>query len=542
MKRMFCRYEKILFWICVVCMVMLGGGYYFGIQHAFVPNSEDLSSIQRWYLTLKSNHPYSHKNIIGDLISCLSVLVGGLSYFSCRLQFTLWYMILLGLSLWLSVAGKKGVKAWSVLPLWAFFMIFVHTVRSGVRFGKVYEHTDLIYQLPYNYHMMPLIFALISMIVLQSYLNAESGQKKRMTGIIGIIVGIYALLFTDLIYYIIFVAPVLIVLTLKGFYNDRTRKYMMPLLAAGIGVVLLTRVFPGDFFGKLWSRETIGSSYGTIYGGTDWLNLDDLLLHLVNYIKTVMLLFNIDLSGRPIISFYSLLFAVRIVLVLAGYVIVAKIVVSGVRGKTQQNGYTMIDEILAWGFVMLSCSFIFTRNGSYNGGIRYYAAMVPLLSVLLCRYFDSCVKRSFPVFETIEHKRFYFAGIMSALCICQAEPIWAYEAEDSYKADCEAAIEYLRQWGVETEGYARAPYWLSARLSAMTKGEILFFHNEQLLRETYGADTDMHYMVVGWDDWGLLTYGLNKVAYGSYGEMCEKYNVPVREVELEHIYVFEFEE
>lgn len=43
-----------------------------------------------------------------DMVSCLSVLIGGMSYFSIRLEFTLFYAIVLGLSLYLSVQGKKG--------------------------------------------------------------------------------------------------------------------------------------------------------------------------------------------------------------------------------------------------------------------------------------------------------------------------------------------------------------------------------------------------------------------------------------------------
>ncbi|MBD5531541.1 MAG: hypothetical protein HDQ98_04955 [Lachnospiraceae bacterium] len=542
MKSIFDRHQKLLFCVACVVTVIVGGIYYFYIQHSFVPNAEDLATTQQWYLVLKHVQSYRHSNIVFDVISCLSVLIGGMSYFSIRLEFTLFYVMVLGLGLYLSASGKKGRKPWFLLPLWAFFMILIHTVQADSNFTTVYDDTDLIRMFPYNYHIIPLIFALISLAVLQCWLNTNEGKKKNIIIGIEVIVVIYASLFTDLIYYIIFLLPMLIVLALRGLYNDKARKYMMPLLALGVGLMLLTRILPVSFFQKLWDNTTLGTSYGAIYGGTDWLNLDNLILHITNYIKAIMLLFNIDLSSRPLISFYSVLFVVRIAFVVIGYVIVAKVIACSVKGKAKQNGFHTIDEILAWGFVILSCSFIFTRNALYRDLIRYYTAFVPILTILLCRYVGDFLMKAMPVLETMKQKKIYFAGMIGALCICQVEPVWNYRVEASYREDCEAAIEYLRQWGAETSGYAVAPYWLYARLSAMTDGEILFYDNAETIKRLYGEDAVIRFMVVGWDDRGLLTYGLNNIAYSSYAEMCENYKSPIRAVELDYIYVCEFGE
>lgn len=542
MRKVLGRHQKLLF--CVVCAatVVMGGIYYFYILRSFIPNAEDLVTTQRWYLVLKHMQSYRHSNIIFDVVSCLSVLIGGMSFFSIRLEFTLFYVMVLGLSLYLSASGKKGRKPWFLLPLWAFFMILIHTIQIDSNFTTVYDDTDLIRMFPYNYHIIPLIFALISLAVLQCGLSTNERKKKSIAIGIEVIVVIYAILFTDLIYYIIFLLPMLIVLAFRGLYNNKARKYMMPLMALGVGLMLLTRILPGNFFSKMWDNTTVGTSYGAIYGGSDWLDLDHLIVHITNYIKVIMLLFNIDLSNRPIISFYSVLFVVRIAFVVIGYVIVAKIIACSVKGKAKQNGFSMIDEILAWAFVMLSCSFIFTRNALYRDLVRYYTAFVPILTILLCRHVGDLLKEAMPVLGTMKQKRIYFAGMLGALCICQAEPVWNYRVEASYQEDCEAAIEYLRQWGAETGGYAVAPYWLYPRLSAMTNGEILFYDNEETIKRLYGEDAVIRYMVVGWDDRGLLTYGLNDIAHESYEEMCDKYKSPIRAVDLDYIYVCEFGE
>lgn len=527
--------------VCVAAVV-IGGLYYFGILNAFVPNTEDLGTVQHWYLILKMGQPYRHINIIYDAVSCLSVLAGGMSYFSIRLIFTLLYMMVLGLSLFLSAYRSKSNKQWFVFPLWTFFMVLVRTVREGSRFARVYEDTDLIYQLPYCYHITSLIFALICMVILQCYMNTETGKKKGLIGGLGIVIGIYACLSTDLVYYVVFAAPFLLVLVIRGFYHNKTRSYMLPVLAVCVGVMLLTRVLPGDFFAGFWKTETVGNPYGNIYGGSDWLNIGDILSHCVNYLKVVMALFNVEISNRPVISLHSLLLFVRIVLIVFGYAIVGKILICSIKGKIERCGFTIIDEILAWSFTVMSCVFIFTKNGVNESLIRYFPALVPLLTILLCRNIGGCIKGVLPVLEKINYKRYYFSAMIGALCICQAEPVWQYHVEDSYQEDCEAAIEYLRMWGVESDGYALAPYWLCSRLSVMTEGEILFFNNEQLIRDIYGEDAVARYVVVGWEDALRQSYAIVE-GTDSYEEWIEGQEASLRRaVDLDHFYVCEFAE
>lgn len=530
-------------WI-VICMaaVAVGGIYYFGILNAFVPNSEDLLSTQKWYLILEGNQSYSHQNILSDAAACLSVLIGGMSYFSRRLEFVLLYTIILGLSLWISVSNFEQRKRWSVLPLWAFFMIFVHTVQGGFGFGRVYEDTDLIYQLPYNYHTIPLIFSMICMMVLQCYLHADTGKKKTVIGCIGILIGIYAVRYTDLVYDIVFVVPFLIVLVIRGGYHHKTKKYILPFFTLCAGLLLLTRFMSGTFFERLWSTEAVANPYGKIYGETNWLYLDDILVQCVNYVKVVMKLFNVEVSNRPIISLHSVFFLVRIAFMLFGYAIVAKILRCSVRGKAEQNGYTMIDEILAWAFTILSCSFVFTRNGENEGAIRYYAALVPLLTMIVCRNIEK-VKVFLPVLSTLKHKKLYFCAMVSVVCLCQAEPVWRYQTDDSYQEDCEAVIEYLRTWEAESYGYALAPFWLCGRLSAMTEGDILFFYDERQIRQIYGGDAVIKYAVVGWSE-EILTWHYNIVdGFSNFDAWIEQYHVPLRRaVDLDYVLICEFAE
>ena len=89
LKKGLYKYQNLLFCAACAVAVIAGGVYFYGILHAFVPNSEDLWTTQQWYLILTGQAVYVHHNVIYDLVSCLSVVIGGLSYFSNRLEFTL---------------------------------------------------------------------------------------------------------------------------------------------------------------------------------------------------------------------------------------------------------------------------------------------------------------------------------------------------------------------------------------------------------------------------------------------------------------------
>ena len=527
LKKGLYKYQNLLFCAACAVAVIAGGVYFYGILHAFVPNSEDLWTTQQWYLILTGQAVYVHHNVIYDLVSCLSVVIGGLSYFSNRLEFTLLYMIVWGLSLYLCVSRTKGQKRWFLLLLWIFFGLMIHTVQDGSDFGKVYGSTDLVWQFPYCYHITEVIFSLICLIIIQFYLNASTSKKKIVLLCIGLGIGVYALRFTDLVFYVVFALPCLIVLLIHGIYHHKTRKYALPFFLICAGMMLLTKILPGQLSSALWTTQGVRNVYETVYGATNWLDLDVIFSHITNYIKLVVLLFNIDLSNRPILSMHSVLFVIRIVFVITGYAIAVKTVVYSIRGKMKQHGGTLVDEILAWSVIIVSCSFLFTKNGENLGSLRYYSSLVPIMIILLCRNLEKIAVRMMPVLTDIKHKKIYLCGIFGILCICQAEPVWQHQTSDSYLEDCEQVIAYLEQRGALDDGYVLAPYWLCHRLSAMTGGEILFFFDETQIRNIYGKDADIRFVIIDWGEEGketvlALEYGDVMRGSSNYEEWCEQ--------------------
>ncbi len=527
----------IILLVCIACLIA-GGLYNFGIQSGFIPNSEDIGSISPVVRRIRAGNGYSHYNILYDSLSYLSYRLGGMTFFATRLLFTLLYVVEMCFTLFLCL---RKDKKWDIsyVPLFAFFVIFIHTIDVDRSFGTyVWE----IRQLPYNHHLTAIINALICFVIIQMFLSTQDSRKRKILAVCGIVAVIYGFLYTDIIFISVFLAPLLLILFIRGLYNENNRKYVLGAVFIGLIAVLLTRVIPFSTFEKLWRIEP-GGHYSGVYGSDNWVDLGTVLGNVNGYIRLVMLLFNIEISNRPYVSLYSLLFIVRILFLIAGYMIVFRIVKRSILGKIKESEYNILDEFLAWSYVVVSCSFILTRFGTW-GMQRYYVALVPVMTILLCRNLKGLLYEMFPAIMTgLRHKKLYFFAVMGILCICQAEPLWQYEATDCYVEDCEKIVEYVRKTG---PGYAIAPYWWAARLTAISEGEVIFYGSLEELKGYEGADAMPTYVIAGYVDndteSDLYAFGVRNIVYDGYEEMCEKFATPTKVLHTNRfgIFIFDF--
>ncbi len=527
----------IILLVCIACLTA-GGLYNFGIQSGFIPNSEDIGSISAVFIRISAGIGYSHHNILYDSLSYLSYRLGGMTFFATRLLFTLLYVVEMCFTLFLCL---RKDKKWDIsyVPLFAFFVIFIHTIDVDKSFGI---YVGEIRQLPYNHHLTAIINALICFVILQIFLNTQDSRKRKILAVCEIVAVIYGFRYTDIIFISVFLAPLLLILFIRGLYSEKTRRYVLGAVLIGLIAVLITRVIPLNFFEKLWRIEP-GGYYSGVYGSDNWVELSSVLGNVNGYIRLVMLLFNIEISNRPYVSLYSLLFVVRILFLIAGYIIVFRIVKRSILGKIKESEYDILDELLAWSYVVVSCSFIFTRFGSW-GMLRYYVALVPIMTILLCRNLKGLLYGMFPDIMTgLRHKKLYFFAMMGILCICQAEPLWQYEATDCYVEDCEKIVEYVRENDLE---YAIAPYWWAARLTAMTDGEIIFYGSMEQLKACEGEDAGPVCVIAGYVDndseSDLYAFGVRDIVYDSYEEMCEKFATPTKVLHTNRfgIFIFDF--
>ena len=132
--------------MCILAL-LVGIVYYGRIHYAFIPNGEDLHTAWTYFVHGK----YNGGNFLWNIITKISYQIFGLSYDSIHLVFIILNALVLILTLPLCLKGKDNKWNYYVLPLFAFFMIFVHTIKADSEFGLLYPSTDMIYMLPYDY-------------------------------------------------------------------------------------------------------------------------------------------------------------------------------------------------------------------------------------------------------------------------------------------------------------------------------------------------------------------------------------------------------
>lgn len=524
--------------ILCAMVVLTGVAYDLMIHLSFIPNGEDLHLFWCYKMMDVSGRYFRTGNILWDFITSLIYKMVGMRYLAVRLEFTAFYGIVLFLTMMLSIVCNQKKKPFEMLPVFVMFMVLLPPVREGSAFGILWQETDMIYMYPYDYHAMSQIFCLLCLFFLRILEETPKVNPKRISFAMFAVVLLYGLGHTDLIFLVVFVVPFFLVCVLHLLRKERYHKICA---FAGIGMMLclfLTKFLPGSFFDRIWSMSNSGV-YGEVYGATNLIHMNELGSNFTTYLDVIVQIFHIDLQGNAVLSAWLIVDFFKFLFLITGFAIIFSIVVKSVLGKAKESGYSMTDEIIAWGFVILSLVFMMTEIGRYSSNMRYVTILVALITILLCRHFGRMAKKIIQVFSIrLKNKKCYFVAFTCALVLCLVEPVWNYQASDSFWDDCNRIISYVEETGY---GYAIAPHWLFARLTAMTKGNLIFYQSEEQLRERQGEDAEFAYLITT-TNYDTIPNMFNNVAdVASYEQLCEKYGTPSEVVPLQYVTIYAFQ-
>ncbi|MDE6845837.1 MAG: hypothetical protein K2J99_08740 [Lachnospiraceae bacterium] len=515
--------RKLFVFAVSAVFVLLASFYYYGLLCEYPPNGEEIQTIASAYSHLYLGTDFVVHDILYSLCAFFAACVGGMSYFAVRLCFTILYAILLCGTIFLSMGCKKGqgVKLY-LLPLIALLSVALYPIADNATLFWDSGAEDLVYLWPYVYHYPARIYALICLIIASLATGCEKRNKKILYSVILIVVCLYAIKATDLIYYIAFLCPAAIVLVLHLMRDDKWRKYVVYVFVGFMIALLLSRFAPISFVRQLWTKEA-AHVYGTVYGGTNWISIDLLGEHLLSYVELIMMNFNIQMSGAPVISLHTVVYICKILILIAGYVLMFHIVKCSITGKCREYHYDCIDEIVAWSYLVVSCVYIFTGFGHVVFA-RYFPIITTVMTILICRnieVFPRVVRVDF--LHKIEYKRVLVFFSTMVLCLCNMGKVWTYHAPNEYDDDLRAIVGYIESTDL---GYTVAPYWLYPRVSALSEGNVMAWETEGKVRYVFGEDAEATYLIThnffSADDNTFTIYE----HCDTYEEMCEYYSEP----------------
>ena len=519
------------YFVFIICMATLVFGtlYYYGLQMAFNSDAEDLATIWRCYKALELGMPLElPRDFIYVILTVISTAIGGMSFLSVRLFFTLLQSMVLVCTMWLSFRRSKQQDiCMFLLPIFILFMLLLHPATQGDPYGLIVDYgTDFFYQYPYNYHSTVRIYTLLCMIILNIFLYTASAKKKYISVISLVALILYTIYLRDTIFFVIFLIPFFIVLFLKTLHNQKTRKYAILFICLVMGFALMVKVIPSSLKSILWITER-ASTYGTVYGGTNWTTPDQLWVTLSNYVSKIFGCFNILLPSSPLISLYTLIDLLRLILLIVGYVIVFVIAKGSIVGKHRWKTVDIVDEILAWSFIALSAAHIFTEYGhNVIYSQRYMQAVVSIMTILLCRHIISFLGMVHWDFTNIRFgEKIEISFLLFVLCLCYVKPVWTYTPLNRcHEADMDAALEYIK--GTDF-GYAIAPFDLAYVMSAESNGEVLVCSSIEEAQSLWGENAKITYMITRYDyEPGKYHQYMYYEPFTSYDELCYRYSPP----------------
>lgn len=541
--------KKLTFAILCGLTLLIGAFYFYHIHTAFVPNGEDLYQVWLMYNEKLLGSKWHSGNIIFQIVLDICYAIGGLSYKTIQLEFTVFCTIIMLLTMLLifvesrkSEEEKSSYINYGILPLFSMFMILLQPIKEGSNFGMIWgDDVDMIYMFPFDYHAMSQIFALISLCLLVFIYRFWDNKKLRTSGlIISALIFIYSVGHTDLIYYVVFVAPFAIVLLLHGLRQDKLQKIILIVLGVFFMGLFATKFLSGEITDSIWSVERT-HVYGGVYGAANFAELLEIgISNVINYIFTIGDIFNINIWARPVISVWSVLFFIKIAFVVAGYILIFKIIKYSLTGSINEKGYDMTDEIIAWGFLILSLVYIMTDIGSNISNTRYMPILVPYMTIIICRHGFKGFSNSMNISDYRSQLMVFL--ILTAICINYAEPVWKYTATDNILDNCQVAVDVIEQtqeeMSADSKAIAIAPHWLFARLTCMSEGQIIFYPDLETARRYAGDDAKIKYIVTS-TDMSDTIHRLNNCANaGSYEGLCDIYGEPVRAIPLEFFEVY----
>ena len=524
--------SKIFAFVVCAVFVVLSAFYYYGLQCEYPPQPEDVMSITYMYLHLEQGTDYPVHEILWAVCSFIATKVGGMTYFATRLLFTLMYTILLSCTVYLGLQSKteKKLKLY-LIPLIALFCVILFPIAADPELFQWPSGVELIYEFPFQYHYTSRIYAVVCLIVLFLFLRCQEKKRKTIYGILLAVICLYALRKTDLIYYIMFLAPAAIVAFLRALRTDRLRKYAVFCMSGGMGVLLLSRILPYSFLKSMWTTEG-ADLYGDIYGAVNWASIDALGINFWNYIKLIAVMFNIQLPNSPVLSLYSCVYILKTAILLVGYIIVIHIVICSFSGNSTRYHYDFIDEVLAWSYILLTGVCLFTFFGGAVIFFRYFSCLTFVMTILLCRnieVFPEIIRIKW--LKEIKYKKMIFCAYIFVLCICSMGKVWTYRVPNGYEPELKAIAEYIESTDY---GYAVAPFWLYAQIGALSNGEVMVYQTEDEIKEIFGDDAKVSYIITNNFDNSEIKGNFYDHC-DTYEEMCEYYSEPTNIINYEKL-------
>ncbi len=452
-----------------LCTAIAGGAYNFYLQKKYYPSAEQIIGVLQ-FLTKDTPLTIFGLNSLYNIWARIGYFCFGLTPNAVRLNFTgMYFTALLLLSIIILRRAKTYFHAIISTLMIIFFSVLLHPVGGTSEFGII---SPMIVNLLYNDHLPPLVFGMLSYLLLDIYTDSTNKYIKRLIILLQVLTFIYMARRFDLIYMTMFVVPLITVFVTESIKDRRSRGRTLICLSILLMFICMTRFIPSIRQSFFWATEEAAVYGSAFHGATSWMRIGDTFNHLSNYISSLLLYFNIDFGLHPLVAGYSVIFAIRLSLLLFGICVAIKIFIKSLMGTTDTDRYNKTDIVLSWSFVLQSLLYIFTTYADYEQ-FRYFWNVVFLITIIICRecyYSIQKIAKSSDIQYAVEKYSLAICIILFTLNLCYAGA-GAETYEEDYEDELIEVCEYFKENAEPTNDntvVGLAAYWFAPRLSMET--------------------------------------------------------------------------
>lgn len=485
--------------IVIILFSIFFSYYYYCIHLGFTPNGEELTMVIRTALGGQSEVSIKLWNMVYQI----AFDNFGISYTASRAANAMLYFFIVSAAIALSVRGGGG---WYILPLFAFLMVVLHTGASPY-YGYMEEN---LHQYPFDNHVLPTIFALWVLLCLQHYFDSE---KKYYWLCVAFLLSIIGILKTDLLFCIILVAPVAIVSLGMVLKKRKTGlNFLIYGLFSILGIICILRViyYTTPFLLNVFSVNSIGGYDNTrFYGDADYIDIRHLGSAFLWMINGIMGLFNVDISNKPIVHIFSLIYLIRFALI--GLIIYFMIRSLSRWWKSDAaSAQDYINAVLSLGILLLLISALFSQWGDGYNVVRFIVGILPYATILICRNFIEINQ-----WLKFKHKKFLTGTFLFFMmcCFIYAKPIGEMKKNPDVWDD--EYMEILQLVQEKDLGNGVGSMWLGHVLTCLSEGNYFVYSVDTdkgtkpmkfLLNEVEELQPDCYYVIQNTKDWKYILF------------------------------------
>lgn len=274
------------------------------------------------------------------------------------------------------------------------------------------------------------------------------------------------------------------------------------------GALVMISLVLGVLLDKLYFKIG-GADKNSFFGGKTFLELDEIQDRFKLIQEVFLKLFDADFTGQPLFGIATFFYFIKVLVILAGLVIIILTLVDYFRGKSKDR----ISAVLGLGIVFGVVIFAVTEIASDIYGARYLGTVPAVIMVIALRYFSAR--------EIRLGKKTLEAGVL-AVCLILALATAGYE----YYTDINEMPEHLAEEERDSRllaktlmenglDYGYAPFWYAASTTVISDGKVkvraMCTSDNRLDRYTWFCKgawylEPAHFIVVSEDNGTGLTY------------------------------------